>query len=406
MLLNWLFGLALDFESPYRKGIFIAGLAANIVLLSFFKYGNFFYQLLEQLNGRDLAASATVAIHLPLGISFFSFHAISYLFDIYRRSTASEKNFVTVGLYLALYPQLIAGPIVRFKQIAAQLHQRTHSLEQVEEGILRFVLGLAKKMLIANELGKFADIAFSSDSQNLSCDYAWLGLLCYGLQIYFDFSAYSDMAIGIARIFGFSFPENFNFPYSSLNIKEFWQRWHISLSQWFRDYLYIPLGGNRLSDLKTARNLCLVFFLCGLWHGASWNFIVWGLMHGLFLSIERFSLGRWLASSPRLLQRAYTLMVVFLLWVLFRSDNLYQALEYWRTLFSLRVEPNPEVALQITNRFRFVFILALPLSFGVGLKFWNRLPRYLQRLACFVLLFLSSIELAKASYNPFIYFRF
>ena len=405
MFINWIFGLILDSSTRYRKPVFILGIAANLILLSFFKYAGFLYQLSMQLTGKSSIDSG-FEVHLPLGISFFTFHAISYLFDIYRRTTASEKDFTTVGLYLALYPQLIAGPIVRFKQIASQLHSRTHSSEQMQQGIMRFVLGLAKKMLIANELGRFADLAFATDPHSISTLYAWIGLISYGLQIYFDFSGYSDMAIGIALIFGFRFPENFNLPYISQNIREFWQRWHITLSLWFRDYLYIPLGGNRLGEIKTARNLCLVFLLCGLWHGASWNFIAWGLLHGFFLSIERFAPGRLINSCPRLLRHIYTLAIVFLLWVLFRSDNLNQAISYWSNLFSINSVHNPAIAMQITHRFQFIIILSIFLSAGLGWKLWNKLPGLAQQLLCFALLFISTLELAKASYNPFIYFRF
>lgn len=397
MLLNWSFGIALAAVTKSKKLVFAAGLCANLLLLGYFKYFGFFSE--------SFSDSSSGGIHLPLGISFFTFHGLSYLFDIYRGTSAVEKNPITVGLYLAFYPQLVAGPIVRFKEIATQLHSRSLEIVAMRNGVSRFIVGLAKKVLIANQLALYADAAFALNPQELSSSDAWLGLICYGLQIYFDFSGYSDMAIGLAQMFGFQFPENFNYPYASKSIREFWQRWHISLSQWFRDYLYIPLGGNRGSALSTARNLCLVFLLCGLWHGASWNFIIWGLLHGLFLSLERSGFGRILERAPQLVKSLYSLLIVFLLWVPFRSHDLSHTLEYWRALIPGWETSNAFLSTYQTHRMVVSLLVAAFLSVGCCKNVFKN-HGIIQILLLGLLFVCSLSELARGSYNPFIYFRF
>ncbi|MFZ0133944.1 MAG: MBOAT family O-acyltransferase [Desulfobacterales bacterium] len=281
-------------------------------------------------------------IHLPIGISFFTFQAMSYVVDVYRRDAAVQLNPLNIGLYIALFPQLIAGPIIRYHDIAAQIVRRRVGLDDFSYGIQRFVAGLGKKVLIANQVAAIADRVFSSPYETLTPGIAWLGVLCYTLQIYFDFSGYSDMAIGLGRMFGFHFLENFNDPYISRSITEFWRRWHISLSRWFRDYLYIPLGGNRGGPLRTYVNLLVVFFLCGLWHGASWNFIIWGLLHGLFLVIERLGFDKALNRSWPPLRNVYVMTVVCSGWVFFRTDSLSAALHYLGAMAGL----NPAVPIQ------------------------------------------------------------
>ena len=262
----------------------------NIAILIAFKYTHF---ILVNINDvLTVLGAPTVrvpAIPLPLGISFFTFHILSYLIDVYRGSLPPQPSLSAFTLYIINFPQLIAGPIIRYRQIANQLASRTPTLGDVEYGVLRFVTGLAKKLLIADPIGQIADVIFGVAPAELTTGAAWLGVACYALQIYFDFSGYSDMAIGLARMFGFRFPENFNYPYSAVSIQDFWRRWHMTLSAWFRDYVYIPLGGNRFGSWHTVRNLWLVFFLTGAWHGASWNFVIWGLWHGLFLSLERLA---------------------------------------------------------------------------------------------------------------------
>lgn len=290
IVLNYSFGLGIDRckDSAQARTLLIAAIAMNLAVLAYFKYTSFLIGnlnwLLAQFHWSEIKAPK---IHLPAGISFFTFHAISYIVDIYRRSASAQRNPIKLALYFDFFPQLIAGPIVRYHDIESQLDRRSITLDDVSIGIQRFVIGLAKKMLVANTLAQPADEIFAIAMPQLTPGVAWLGIVCYTLQIYFDFSGYSDMAIGLARVFGFRFLENFNYPYVARSIREFWRRWHISLSNWFRDYLYIPLGGNRCSPRRQYFNLLVVFSLCGLWHGASLNFLIWGLFHGAFLVLER-----------------------------------------------------------------------------------------------------------------------
>ena len=274
--------------TPHAGRLLAAAVAVNLVVLGVFKYANFFA---DNVNSLLLVAGVhpivIPRVLLPIGISFFTFHAISYVVDVYRRDATAQKSPVHAALYLLLFPQLIAGPIIRYRDIADQLARRVVTLDDFACGVRRFVIGLAKKVLIANVVAGPADRIFAMPFAQLSAAHAWLGVVCYTLQIYFDFSGYSDMAIGLGRMFGFRFPENFRWPYIADSVQEFWRRWHMSLSTWFRDYLYVPLGGNRVSPGRTYVNLVTVFFLCGLWHGASWNFVIWGLWHGAFLVIER-----------------------------------------------------------------------------------------------------------------------
>src|SRR5436190_13114691 len=357
---NYLFGRALD-ASGQRTGLLAVAVATNLALLGCFKYANF---LVDNLN----AASAVLhvaplhlePIHLPIGISFFTFHALSYLIDVARRRVRAQRSPIDFGLYITLFPQLIAGPIIRYHDIAAQLAGRTVRRERFAAGVRRFVLGLGKKTLIADTLALPADAIFALPPASLTASLAWAGALLYTLQIYCDFSAYSDMAIGLARMLGFEFLENFDYPYVSRSITEFWRRWHISLSRWFRDYLYIALGGNRRGPRRTYVNLVTVFFLCGLWHGANWTFVVWGLYHGLFLVLERRGAAAWLAARPAWLARAYTVFVVLVGWVFFRADSMTAAAGMLRAMagaslalptpFSAGWYLTPEVALALAAR--------------------------------------------------------
>ncbi|MDP3479070.1 MAG: MBOAT family O-acyltransferase [Desulfoprunum sp.] len=366
-------------------------------------------------------------MHLPAGISFFTFQSLSYLIDVYRRTTLPQGNIVHLGLYIALFPQLIAGPIVRYHDVAQQILKRYVHIEMFAEGIERFIWGLSKKVLIANPLGKMADIIFSQPVENLSSPVAWLGISSYTLQIYFDFSGYSDMAIGLGKMFGFTFLENFNYPYVSRTLREFWTRWHISLSTWFRDYLYIPLGGNRGSAARTAFNLITVFFLCGLWHGASWNFVIWGLFHGTFLLLERGRFGRFLKNLPQPLLHIYVLLVVMVAWVFFRAETVSQALVFLQKMFdfSLQNRLSPDVLTHLTSHFFVVFVLAVVFSLpvrqalakiaktgfpvGSGYAQGRVVAPLAQGLTIgmyFTILLLVTMNLATGSYNPFIYFRF
>ncbi len=355
--LNFVVGRLLDRTEgkQARTAVLAGGIGLNLALLGYFKYGNWLVEIVAGLvPGLKAPEILADPIHLPIGISFFSFQALSYIIDVYRHDTQSQRNPLHLGLYIASFPQLIAGPIVRYRQVAEQIRHRLHDFSTFASGVERFIFGLSKKVLIANPLSAMADLIFSQQYAHLPVEIAWLGIICYALQIYFDFSGYSDMAVGLGRMFSFQFPENFNYPYISRSIQEFWRRWHITLSTWFRDYLYIPLGGSRQGAVKTYRNLVVVFLLCGLWHGASWNFVVWGAMHGVFLALERRVLKRVLQSVPRLFCHVYTLLVVLVAWVFFRVERLPDAWPTRRPCFSLqrtRTAVRVSVYLQVDGMF-------------------------------------------------------
>ncbi|TDR22525.1 MBOAT family O-acyltransferase [Marinicella litoralis] len=407
IVVNALIGRLIHQPHDRNKAILTLGIVLNLLPLVFFKYYVF---LLNQMGWQTESN-----IHLPLGISFFTFQAISYLVDVYRKETDCERSLINLGLYIALFPQLIAGPIVRFKTIHRQITERIHSSTLFVSGIERFVFGLSKKLLIANPLGYVADQLFDLPADQLSGSLAWLGIISYSLQIYFDFSAYSDMAIGLGRMFGFKILENFNYPYISQSIQEFWRRWHISMSQWFRDYLYIPLGGNRKSPGRIYFNLIVVFTLCGLWHGASWSFVVWGLYHGLFLVIERLGLAQWLQQTFKPLRHLYVLLVVTFGWVFFRAENLTDALAFQAKMLTFST---PDTVINgypyfISPQYILALIFAIILSTSVAKKFSladlapmtvkQQIPRQLWVL---LLMLLNFTVISASTYNPFIYFRF
>ncbi len=327
--INYGLGLLVDTRRGRRSGriALATAIAANLGLLAWFKYAHFLAESasapIRALGGAGLALDP---IHLPIGISFFTFQALSYVIDVHRGDARAQRNPLHVALYVSLFPQLIAGPIVRFGHVAGQLARRRVDVSDFAAGVRRVSVGLAKKLLIADTLGLPADAIFALPAAELTPAAAWLGAICYALQIYFDFSGYSDMAIGLGRMFGFRFLENFDHPYVATSITEFWRRWHISLSSWFRDYLYVPLGGNRRGTARTYRNLFLVFVLCGLWHGASWTFVLWGLFHGTFLVLERAARERTTTRVPRPVKHLYALLVVLVGWVLFRAESLDGAL--------------------------------------------------------------------------------
>ena len=397
-----------------------AAIATNLVVLGWFKYANFFVEnvdaVLKAAGGRGLVAPTVL---LPIGISFYTFHAISYVVDVYRKQATAQKSPVHAALYLLLFPQLIAGPIIRYKELADQLARRVVSLDDFVYGVRRFIIGLGKKVLIANIVAVPADAIFALPASQLIGPYAWLGIVCYTLQIYFDFSGYSDMAIGLGRMFGFRFPENFRWPYAADSVQEFWRRWHISLSSWFRDYLYVPLGGNRVAPWKTYRNLVTVFFLCGLWHGASWNFVIWGLFHGTFLVLERLGLGTLLKRVSPLTRHVYLLLVVMVGWVFFRAETLPAALTYLQTLFGFgtgEMPPlrlswylNPEVRLALLAGLIGAtpvvpFVRARAEQFTAG---WQSLATEAAGTVALLAVFVAALlQVAARTYNPFIYFRF
>lgn len=427
--INYFIGLLISIQKAKgsnARWVLFLGVALNLVPLLFFKYSNFLIGNINTIGVYFKIAPVDFApIHLPIGISFFTFQAISYVVDIYRNDAETQYNPIDLALYISLFPQLIAGPIVRYSHVADQIRERYTRIEDIYQGGVRFIIGLGKKVLIANVLGRMADAVFELPPATLSTQLAWIGIISYTLQIYFDFSGYSDMAIGLGRLFGFHFRENFNFPYISKSIREFWQRWHISLSSWFRDYLYIPLGGSRASKSRTLFNLFLVFFLCGLWHGASWTFLIWGLYHGLFLIGERTRLGGVVSGLPIIIRHGYALVVVMIGWVFFRADTLGHAIEYIKALFSFRFESytnawvisaaNSEYYLML-----FIAILAsMPLAKIIGKVFTaktftssiftdimdvaSQTTKWIFLLVIFIY---STASLMGGQYNPFLYFRF
>ena len=411
---NYFFGIAIGKKQTKRSKDFIifAAVVVNLVLLGYFKYANFLFENLNQFFSTQIANDK---IHLPIGISFFTFHAISYLIDIYRGKCRAQKNIFDLALYISFFPQLIAGPIVRYNAIEIYLGERRHSFYAAAQGIRRFIIGLGKKIIIANPLGEFADAVFTSPVLDLNPAIAWAGLAAYSLQIYFDFSGYSDMAVGLARIFGFKFPENFNYPYISRSIKEFWRRWHMSLSAWFRDYVYIPLGGNRVSLPRQYFNLVLVFFLCGLWHGASWNFVIWGMFHGFFLVFERVRIGKaFLNFLPSFAQHFYTIFVIMIGWVFFRSPNLTHSIAFLKMMFTGNKFGWGFNAVAQTAQSHFVWMAAILAFLGLSPMLKNLVARW-QKNKVFaagfdvflILVFiLAIVRLSAATHNPFIYFQF
>ena len=421
VMVNYIVAVILERQTTLsgRKRLLALGVAGNLGLLGLFKYANAVITVALHLLGANPVVTFDF-FPLPLGISFFTFHALSYLIDVYRQKQRAATNPGELALYIFFFPQLIAGPILRWQAMAPQFVSRQHTLEKFTEGIRRFVFGLAKKVLIANTVAFPADQIFSLPASQLSTADAWLGAVCYMLQIYFDFSGYSDMALGMGKMFGFEFIENFDFPYISQSIREFWRRWHISLSTWFRDYLYFPLGGNRVSVARNYLNLLLVFFLCGLWHGANLTFVVWGLYHGLFLILERTRLGANIERLPRFLRHGYTLLVVMVGWVVFRSDTFASAARYLYAMGGLVCDGEVQPVMRYaTGPVIWALFAGALASLPLGRWFKARTPkmttmkpeflaagRALEVAWILILLFLSIAWQAGETYHPFIYFRF
>lgn len=394
-----------------KRAILALGVAGNLVLLGVFKYTDFAINSLNSLFALQIP-SANIA--LPIGISFFIFQAISYIIDVYRGDVAASKSIINVTLYISFFPQLIAGPIIRYHDVETQINDRRASVSDICKGIRRFSVGLAKKVLIADVLAVSVDAIYSTSSEYIGFSAAWIAAIFYMLQIYFDFSGYSDMAIGLARMFGFKYQENFNYPYISTSLKDFWRRWHISLSTWFKEYLYIPLGGNRCSRGRCVLNKLLVFFVCGLWHGAAWTFVVWGLLHGLLLLLEEYLP---LFKINKHIRRVFVLLFVCLTFVIFRSDDFSQA-----TLMIANMFSPPDTTMQLNLAIEqleplhiFTFLIALvaatPISNKVSAIIGNSKEakaRYeiASYVACFALLIISMLTLSGSAYSPFIYFRF
>ena len=408
-----------------RKGVLYVAVAVNLGVLGVFKYLTFLVRTVDQLPG---VAIAVPSIVLPVGISFFTFQGLSYVIDVYRNERLKSTRFRDVLLYIALFPQLVAGPIVRYEDVADEIKSRRHTLEQLANGLRRFIIGLSKKLMIADVCGSVVTLIYSAESSALDSRTAWLAAVCYLIQIYFDFSGYSDMAIGLGLCFGFHFKENFNYPYISASIQEFWRRWHISLSTWFREYLYIPLGGNRKGKAKTYRNKLMVFFCTGLWHGANWTFIIWGLWHGFFIVAEDaakklFGLGKHGKNRRNpvetVLKHIYTLLVVLIGFVIFRADNMGQAFSMIGAMFSgIRASAQTGLLLAqcLTPLTMFALLLGLVGSTPVLPMVCRKAEqqtgsaymclRVLSYVGALVLLLVDILHLSAASYVPFIYFQF
>ena len=404
------YAMALDIAKERRTGskkTLAFAVILNLLILSFFKYYGFVLDTFSALSGIKVTYTA---LPLPIGISFYTFQAMSYIIDVYRGDTAAQKSIFKFGLYLSLFPQLIAGPIVKYRDVADQLERRETSPDLVGEGSIRFIIGLGKKVILANGLGALHTGVLSMGAGEKSVMAFWLGAIAYMLQIYFDFSGYSDMAIGLGKIFGFTFMENFDHPYISRSVTEFWRRWHISLSTWFREYLYIPLGGNRVKPLRHILNLLIVWSLTGLWHGASWNFVVWGLYYGVLLIIEKYLTGRLLEKLPGWAQQLVTLFIVLIGWVFFFSEDLTSAVQYLRTMFlggGIEFINKEFLYLIRTN-----FVLVGASCFLSGDKPYKAYKELCGSSSVFALitiltLFIVSVAyLIFSSYNPFLYFRF
>jgi alginate O-acetyltransferase complex protein AlgI len=426
MVVNHRLGLLIErAEDPLRRRRWLAaGVIVNLLPLIVFKYSAFLLHGILDVLGRFAVSKFGIApdhvtfnnIPLPLGISFYTFHALSYLIDVYRRDVRAERSLRDLAVYISMFPQMIAGPIIRYKTIAGELHHPIVSLERAALGIRIFVIGLSQKVLIANTVAASADQIFALPPEQLSTSLSWIGTVCYTLQIYYDFGGYSNMAIGLGLMIGFTYPINFHYPYVANSMTDFWRRWHISLSSWFRDYVYVPLGGNRISSGRTYLNLCIVFLLCGLWHGAAWNFVVWGGAHGALLVIERAGLGRVLQRSPMLVRHAYVLLAVMATWVVFRSDTLGGAVNHLLTMIGMGAETTAPPPVERFVKLDVVFAIVVGiLAAGPWGATWMSLIGERLRVASIrvgelvsvaVLFVLVTLSLAGGAYNPFIYFRF
>lgn len=401
IIFNFLFEQLISRYPKLKKLFLILGVCCNLGILGYFKYFGFFYQQTSSILNLHLPPIGP--IFLPIGISFYTFMAISYLVDVYRQQKPAKLT--EFSLYLSFFPHLVAGPIVRYQEISDQIKNRHPNLDSFFNGLWRFSVGLAKKVIIANSAGQLADKVFSLPTNEFGSVLAVLGMIAYSIQIYFDFSGYSDMAIGLASLFGFNFPENFNHPYTSISITDFWRRWHISLSRFFRDYLYIPLGGSRKGTIRTYINLVIVFTLCGLWHGASWTFIVWGLYHGFLLVIERILKKIFNFEPKNAIYKISTFVLVTFGWVIFRSPNLDYAIGYVKTVFSFsnKLPPFYTLSYYVPANIAFYLVLGLVLSF-------IPLSRPKNNIICGVIILVLTVIslsfLSKSTFTPFIYFQF
>ncbi|MCW7998966.1 membrane-bound O-acyltransferase family protein [Clostridium sp. cpc1] len=412
IFINYIFGLIIDKlkdKKRFKKFFLLIGIILNLVLLFYYKYYDF---AIGNINRISNATFPYKEIALPIGISFFTFQGMSYIIDIYRKDARVNKNIFSVALYISFFPQLIAGPIVKYKDIDNQIRKRKETMEYFSYGIERFVIGLSKKVIIADTVAGIADTIFSLSNVGIDQPTAWLGAICYTFQIYFDFSGYSDMAIGLGYLFGFKFMENFNYPYISKSITEFWRRWHISLSTWFKEYLYIPLGGNRKGN--TYLNLFIVFLVTGLWHGASWNFIAWGIWNGVFIIIEKIiNKKRWYIKIPCFIKTTITMLIVILGWVLFRANGLMDAINYLSIMFGINRATTVTFQFSYFVNKKIVFWMLMSIV-GCTPVIGNTLKSHQNKkifqigktIFIGILLIITIIFIVNSTYSPFIYFQF
>ncbi len=398
-----------DDDEKKRKILLICSVAMNLGLLAIFKYSSFF---IGNLNALFHSRIPDPQLPLPIGISFYTFQSMSYTIDLYRRKIRVQKNFVNFGAYVTMFPQIVAGPIVRYQDVAKELECRTITVEETADGIGVFTRGLAKKLLLANNIGLLWTQVKEMPLGSIPAATAWLGILAFTFQIYFDFSGYSDMACGMGKMLGFHFPQNFNLPYTAKSITDFWRRWHITLSTWFKEYLYIPLGGNRHGTAKTIRNLLIIWVLTGFWHGASWNFVFWGLYFGVILVLEKFVYGKLLNKLPSFVRQAYTFVLVVFGWVLFEMDTLGDAGRYLKAMFGGAGFADSRTIYLLSSYF-LLFLICIFASGSWGKKIYNRFanrwPKGTQVMlpvSVVLLMVVCTAYLVDATYNPFLYFRF
>lgn len=407
IICTYIFGLLIDKDKKHAKLFLILSMLISIGLLVYFKYINF---IIKNINLWLTNKIDFIYVALPIGISFYTFQMISYIVDVYRGQAKVQKNIFKLAMYISLFPQLIAGPIVRYTSIEEQIENRDHTFEKFSLGVRRFIIGLGKKVLIANVLGELTATFLAS--KEMSILYYWLYGISAMLQIYFDFSGYSDMAIGLGKMFGFDFLENFNYPYIATSITDFWRRWHISLSSWFRDYVYIPLGGNRVNKPKWIRNILFVWMLTGLWHGAAWNFILWGLFFGVLLIIEKLFLGNLLKKFPKFLARIYVLLIVMVSFIIFNGESYAQIMENIGGLIGIKNIPIISNESIYYLKSYFVVILVgivgatpLPTNIANSSKI-NKVANILEPIFLFAILLICTSYIVDGSFNPFLYFRF
>lgn len=403
VFLGYILGLLTEKYRKYKKIFLTLSVVLSLGFLGYYKYVDFF---IENINAVTKLSIPLLNVALPIGISFYTFQLLSYNIDVYRGNVSAQKSFIDLATYISLFPQLIAGPIVRYSDVEKQLRKRTHTLEKTAAGVRRFVIGLSKKILLANTLGEICEIFKGSDDKSVL--YFWIYAIAFSLHVYFDFSGYSDMAIGLGKLFGFDFIENFNYPYISKSITEFWRRWHISLGSWFRDYVYIPLGGSRVGKLRLLINILVVWMLTGFWHGAEWNFILWGLYFAVLLVVEKVLFLKWLDSS-KIISRIYVLFFVIISFVIFNAVSINEAFEYIGAMLGIGNYPLiSQEAIFYLKDYCFVLILALigatPIPKMLALKL--KAIEWLEPILLVALLAISTAYLVDGSFNPFLYFRF